>query len=344
MNTFDPIELVERGYAACGDTLEWMRAVAEPIVGCLGFGAAPAAAFCFGPSGLEDGYVVCAAAGHSKAATLADLTAAIACGSPREQRALRAAALVPGVWSSREVTGSAPHSAIARAAGYVDSPAVVVHPADRPPVVFVTLCREAYRIDSSRRALWRMLATHLGAGCRLSGRAPSPHAPDVEYVMAPDGRVVHASGDELDERTRERLRRAARDVDRARTRRGRCDPHAALELWRGLFSGRWSLVDHFDSDGKRFLLARRNDPVAPGPALPLRQRQVLFYVATGWSNKEVGYALGISDTTVAAHLRRALTALGIQSRNEWIRTSAEVAAAAHDAAKPGAAHARREAS
>jgi DNA-binding CsgD family transcriptional regulator len=344
MNAFDPIELVERGYAERGDTLEWMRAVAEPIIACLGFGTAPAAAFCFGPSGLEDGHVVSAAAGHSKTETLADLTAALVCGSPREQRALRAAALVPGLHSSRSVTGSAPYSAIARAAGYVDSPAVVVHPADRPPVVFVTLCREAYRVDSSRRALWRMLATHLGAACRLSGRVRSPQGPDVEYVMASGGRVLHVRGDDLDERTREQLRRAAQDVDRARTRRGRRDPHAALELWRGLFSGRWSLVDHFDSDGKRFLLALRNDPDAPGPALPLRQRQVLFYVATGWSNKEVGYALGISDTTVAAHLSRALIALGIQSRSEWIRISCEVALAAQGAAKPVAAHCRREAS
>ena len=59
---------------------------------------------------------------------------------------------------------------------------------------------------------------------------------------------------------------------------------------------------------------------------------------------EVGYALGISDTTVAAHLGRALTALGVQSRSEWIRISAEVAAAAHDGAKLAADRGQREAS
>ena len=144
-------------------------------------------------------------------------------------------------------------------------------------------------------------------------------------MLTPSGRVLHASGDARSDVARARLRSAVLDVDRARGREGRSNPDAALELWRGLFSGRWSLVDHFDSDGRRFLLARRNEPGAPGPkALPLRQRQVLFYVGAGWSNKEIGYALGISEATVAVHLRLALAALNVASRADWIRISAEV--------------------
>jgi DNA-binding NarL/FixJ family response regulator len=88
-------------------------------------------------------------------------------------------------------------------------------------------------------------------------------------------------------------------------------------------------VDHFDSDGRRFLLARKNDPNSPGPeALPLRQRQVLFYVAAGWTNAEVGYALGLSEATIATHLRRALAALGLRSRVAWVRLAGDIAASA----------------
>jgi DNA-binding NarL/FixJ family response regulator len=92
-----------------------------------------------------------------------------------------------------------------------------------------------------------------------------------------------------------------------------------------LFSGRWSLVDHFDSDGRRFILARHNAPKVAAPkALPLRQRQVLFHAAAGWSNKEIAYALGVSESTVAAHLMRGLSAMNLPSRSEWIRISTEV--------------------
>ena len=48
--------------------------------------------------------------------------------------------------------------------------------------------------------------------------------------------------------------------ERARSKRERADPDCALALWEGLVAGRWSLVDHFESDGKRFVVAHKNDP------------------------------------------------------------------------------------
>jgi DNA-binding CsgD family transcriptional regulator len=193
--------------------------------------------------------------------------------------------------------------------------------------MFSTVTLHRASVDEPLLSLWRRIAVHLGAGCRLSGRAAVCDAEDVECVVTPGGRVLHAAGAATGAREREVLRDAVKRVDQARCRRGRADPSKALELWRGLFAGRWSVVEHFDSDGRRFLLARRNDPNTPGAsALPLRQRQVLFYAASGWSNKAVGYALGISATTVAIHLARALAQLGMRSRAEWIRVSAQVAA------------------
>jgi DNA-binding NarL/FixJ family response regulator len=82
-------------------------------------------------------------------------------------------------------------------------------------------------------------------------------------------------------------------------------------------AGRWTLLDHFDRDGRRYLLAHRNDPDAPDPrALTLRERQVVGYVALGQSNKLIAYELGLSASTVGVLLKTAAAKLGARSRTE----------------------------
>jgi DNA-binding NarL/FixJ family response regulator len=115
------------------------------------------------------------------------------------------------------------------------------------------------------------------------------------------------------------LRRAARAIDRARTK-SRSDEDAALDAWQGLVAGRWSLVDRFDSDGRRYLVARRNDPDVPDPrALTRRERQVLAYAALGHPLKLVAYSLGLSVSTIALHRARAMRKLGLRSQAEVVR-------------------------
>lgn len=65
------------------------------------------------------------------------------------------------------------------------------------------------------------------------------------------------------------------------------------------------------------LAARRGIP--RGRALTLRQRQVAARAADGQSNKEIGFALGLSASTVATHLASALDKLGIRTRAELAR-------------------------
>jgi DNA-binding NarL/FixJ family response regulator len=136
-----------------------------------------------------------------------------------------------------------------------------------------------------------------------------------EAVLQPDGQVVHAEGRATSSSARDVLRAAVRHIDRVRCRNGESDPDAALEAWKGLVRGRWSLVDRFDHDGRRFLVARPNDPRLPAPTkLSMRERQVAAYVALGRSNRAIAYTLGISVSTVATHLRRAMHALGAKRR------------------------------
>lgn len=173
---------------------------------------------------------------------------------------------------------------------------------------------------------WGRVAAHLAAGFRLVGRLGA-----VEAVMTPGGRLAHAEGPATGADAREALRRAAAAIDRSRGALRRRDGGEALSIWRGLVDGRWSLVDRFDRDGRRFLVAYRNDPRVRDPrALTPRERQVLGYVALGQANKLVAYTLGISESAVATHLSSAMAKLGLSSRVDLVAWVGRLAATTED--------------
>lgn len=181
---------------------------------------------------------------------------------------------------------------------------------------------EATKLAPRTRFQLRRLTAHIATALRLRSRtrgAISPEHPSVDAVIAPDGGVKHAAGAATAAATRLRLASAVRDVEHARGRLRRTDPDEALALWEGLVNGRWSLVDHVESDGRRVVLIRRNEPGARDPkALSATERDVLAYAALGHSNKHVSYLLGVAPTTVSTHLKRAMRKLGLESRRELI--------------------------
>ncbi len=167
---------------------------------------------------------------------------------------------------------------------------------------------------------WQKLAHHLGAAARLQRHPGTLDDAEVEAVFEPSGRVVHATPPAQSER--EALRAAVKRIDRARTRSS--DAEETLSLWTGLLLGRWSLVDQFDSDGRRFVVARKNDPSSPAPeVLTRRERQVAFYASLGASNDQIGYGLGLTPSTVATHLSSVLSKLGLSSRSQLIALAAQ---------------------
>jgi len=104
----------------------------------------------------------------------------------------------------------------------------------------------------------------------------------------------------------------AKCIDAARSKSGRNDEATALEAWRALVSGTWSLVDVFEKDGRRLLIARENEPGAPAAEpLTLRERQVVVYAALGHSQKLIAYTVGLSVSSVSAQLTRACRKLGV---------------------------------
>lgn len=177
------------------------------------------------------------------------------------------------------------------------------------------------------------IAVHLSAGIRLrralQGWLPGPDEPGTEAVLDPAGKVEHASDAARDSGARANLTRAVLAMERARGPLRQASPDTAVAIWHGLVDGRWSLIDHYESDGKRYLLARRNDPAVPDPrALGERERQVLAFVALGHSNKLIGYELGLTPSTVAGHIHSILDKLKLKSRRELIQMFGTRSAAA----------------
>jgi hypothetical protein len=165
--------------------------------------------------------------------------------------------------------------------------------------------------------IFQRLAAHISAGNRLRatldslGQAFDPVSA-AEAILSPNGKVEHATAAAEPRSAREALRDALVRIDKARSERD--DARRSVDLWRGLVAGRWSLVEHFERDGKRYYLAHKNDPeLAENRGLTPRERLVLGYAEFGHSNKLICYALGLSSSTVSTLLNRGRKKLGILS-------------------------------
>jgi DNA-binding NarL/FixJ family response regulator len=160
---------------------------------------------------------------------------------------------------------------------------------------------------------------------------------DSEWMRALLGRVQnlveHAEGPARAAAARDVLASAVQDVERARGGGARKDPEQALSLWRALVAGRWSLVDAFEHDGRRYVVAHRNAPSTPATPATLtpREQQVVAYAALGHTNKLIAYELGLATSTVAGHLATASAKMGVASRVELIRRAREDAGSARGA-------------
>ncbi len=168
---------------------------------------------------------------------------------------------------------------------------------------------------------WTRVAVHLASAWRLRRTLRDAKARSIdsaEAVLAPDGKVAHAKTEAQARDARRTLAQAARAIERARA--GKAPGDRAVAEWTGLIAARWSLVDHFESDGKRWLVARRNDVADVGNAATLspRELQAVAFAALGHASKLIAYEMGISPETVRVLLHRAARKLGARDRNELI--------------------------
>ena len=183
------------------------------------------------------------------------------------------------------------------------------------------LLKETSKATDQEKRRWPQIAAHIGAAIRLRSMAAelSLDSPKVEAILESNGVIYDARGIAKEIGARETLREIVRRIERCRTKAGRENVDEALSNWEGLINGRWSMVDRFDSDQRRFIIAVKNDPNHPDPrGLTPRERQVAEYVGLGCATKEIAYTLGLSKSAITNCTARAQYKLGITSRSELV--------------------------
>lgn len=173
------------------------------------------------------------------------------------------------------------------------------------------------------RGIWHRVGLHVAAGMRLRRRLLEQRA-ELEAIIDPSGKVAHAEGTpRKDRHAREALIDSVKRMERARTIKERKDPVRALDLWRGLVAGEWSLVEKWESDGRRYLAAYRNRPEIRDPrALTAHESTVLRYVSLGASNKEVAFVLGLPIGSIGSAVSQLLRKFGVRRRTDLLALGA----------------------
>jgi DNA-binding CsgD family transcriptional regulator len=188
--------------------------------------------------------------------------------------------------------------------------------------------REEQFSSGNMPALFKRMGTHLSAGYRCrrklettsrkSSTVPD-HAGAAEAILDSTGRLLHAEGPARTESAREQLRHAVRAIEMTRTKPEQHHGSWILEGWHPLTAARWTLIDRFDENGRRYIVAHENQVDLMGfETLTDRERQIVAHAALGLSNKEIAYTLDISHTTVRVLMARAVKRLGLRGRAELL--------------------------
>jgi DNA-binding CsgD family transcriptional regulator len=204
--------------------------------------------------------------------------------------------------------------------------AVSINAMDAEGRFLVVVCaplRKAASPTTADDSRWNRIAGHVAAASRLRRRLlEETFGADGEAVVATSGAVEHARGKAAPRSAREVLREAVLQREKA-LGEGTADPETPLRLWRGLVQGQWSLVDRFERDGRRYVVAHPNAVKAPGPrTMSSHERAVIALAAQGQPLKNIAYDLGLSAPTVSHALKSGMAKMGVASRADLTRVFA----------------------
>jgi DNA-binding CsgD family transcriptional regulator len=195
------------------------------------------------------------------------------------------------------------------------------------------------QLSKAERARWEMMSAHVASGVRLrnaltkagaedESRSDMPHG--AEAVIDPSNfQVSDALSDARTAESLKQLREAAVRMDNARVSGRKADQtDKALAEWWALLRGRWSLVDWFDTDDRRYVLALPNPPQVPNPrGLTEQEGQVISFAALGDSHKFIAYRLGLSRSRVTHLLASGMRKLGIKTQAQLVARLHQIAVA-----------------
>lgn len=151
---------------------------------------------------------------------------------------------------------------------------------------------------------WLPVAAHVSSAWRL--RTALQAGTSAEVAFSPTGKLIDERSEPMSISVRAMLRMAV--LRRERARAANSD-----ELWPDLVAGQWTLVDQFESDGRRVVVAYRNDPLAaPYQALERAEAYALRCALEGDASKAIAMELSVSEATVSRLIARGLQRLGLR--------------------------------
>lgn len=197
--------------------------------------------------------------------------------------------------------------------GIVDALGIIV-PHGRSMMFFTAHQNQLRPVPQRVRHHWINLQKHLVVLHELRLKI-AEDTWDEETCLWFNAQGDFQSGNSVDASIRDRLRAAIRLRETALSRGKSADVASVEDFYTNVLNGQWVIVDHFDSDGKRHVVAV---PVLQDTeglrGLTPRERQVLKLLDHGVSNKSIGYQLGISTGAAAAHLHHIYRKLGVKDR------------------------------
>jgi DNA-binding CsgD family transcriptional regulator len=184
------------------------------------------------------------------------------------------------------------------------------------------LSNDPVSLSSTQRELFSRLATHISTAYRLQRRLAGgarDASIGIEAMLTPTGRVDHAEAEAKSIKARRDLTLAVRLREHARASAKTDTTGRIVRTLNGLVEARWTVVDQYKSDGKRYVLACENAlrPSGP-PRLSQREQEVVALAALGLTNKVIAYELGLAFSTVRVLMARASMKLGTATRSELI--------------------------
>jgi len=149
-------------------------------------------------------------------------------------------------------------------------------------------------------------------------------------VVSPSNVPLHAQADEGLIDPRDDLRRALLAFDQAGTNKNR-GVSVPIRRWQPLAGSSWSMLDEFEANGRRFVVAIESaPPTRPRRRdLSAREYQVLTQAHLGHSDKVIAHTLRLSHSTVRVLLHRAAKKLNASTRREALARFASLPKASH---------------
>lgn len=205
--------------------------------------------------------------------------------------------------------------AVMKGTGVKDGFSLFARDAQGGSVTLSALSRSVVGLAPRVRGIWRRVGLHIASSLRLR-RKLAAQSTVRDALLDPSGKMRDASDTVARDRSAQAvLVRAVAAMEKARSGALRSSPERALALWQGLVAGEWSLVDHWETGGRRYLAAYRNRPELRDPrALTATECATLKYLALGATNKEIAFALGLPAGTVSSSVTKVLKKLGVKRR------------------------------